>query len=272
MAKKETQTIIREGTKEYVETKHKSAMAFWVACIVWILAAIFLPMHKLIFVLITAVASVAIGALAGVLTPKKVVREQVKFHSGNADLDAIVNEINTQLEVISAEHAKIARRAGKVANDEIRSDAMKAEKTVGEIESTVEKIREALVDRPQEIPQVRRFMNYYLPIASKLMAKYAEAIAQNTETVNIKALTDSIEAAFETIDTAFKHQLDALFADDKLDVTTDIKVLETMLRKDALLDEDEMPQQTAQAARANEAPSAVPTIDKEFWEDNKWQK
>ncbi len=242
MAKKETQTIIHEGSKEFIETKHKSAMSFWVACVVWILAAIFLPMHKIIFVLITAVASIAIGALAGVLTPKKVVREQVKFHSGNADLDDIINEINSQLDIMSGERTKISRRAGKLSNDDIKNDAQNAAKTVGEIIDTVEKIREALVERPQEIPQVRRFMNYYLPVATKLMAKYAEAIAQNTETVNIKDLTDSIEEAFETINTAFKHQLDALFADDKLDVTTDIKVLETMLNKDALLREDEMPQ------------------------------
>ncbi len=235
MAKKEEKTIIREGSKEYVETKHPSALGFWVAALIWILAAIFLPMHRLLFVLLTAVISLAVGWLVGLLAPKKVTREQVKFRSGNADLDAVVNEMNTQLDVIKAEHAKIARRAEKASSDEIRTDALKAEKTVGEIETTVEKIREALVERPQEITQVRRFMNYYLPISSKLMAKYAEAIAQDTDTLNIKAVTDSIEEAFETINTAFKHQLDALFADDKLDITTDVKVLETMLQKDALL-------------------------------------
>ena len=237
MAKKEEKTIVREGSKEYVETKHKSALGLWIAALIWILAAIFLPMHRLVFVLLTAVVLLAVGWLVGLLAPKKVTREQVKFRSGNADLDAIVNEMNAQLDIIKAEHAKIERRAEKASNEEIRTDALKAGKTVGEIESTVEKIREALVDRPQEVPQVRRFMNYYLPISSKLMAKYAEAIAQDTDTMNIKSVTDSIEEAFETIDTAFKHQLDALFADDKLDITTDVKVLETMLQKDSLLGE-----------------------------------
>ena len=46
-----------------------------------------------------------------------------------------------------------------------------------------------------------------------------------------------IEDAFAGIDSALKKQLDALYKNDDLDISTDIDVLSQMLRRDGLADD-----------------------------------
>ena len=46
----------------------------------------------------------------------------------------------------------------------------------------------------------------------------------------------------QTIASAFEKQLDNLFANEALDVSADIFVLETMLQQEGFVEEDETPQ------------------------------
>ena len=45
-----------------------------------------------------------------------------------------------------------------------------------------------------------------------------------------------VREAMDTVLKAFDKQLDALYQDDMLDISTDIDVMETMLRQDGLID------------------------------------
>lgn len=51
---------------------------------------------------------------------------------------------------------------------------------------------------------------------------------------NIRESKQRIEQVMDTLVTAFEAQLDRLFEDDALDVSTDIDVMENMLRADGL--------------------------------------
>ncbi|HBA03166.1 MAG TPA: hypothetical protein DCW51_03920, partial [Clostridium sp.] len=51
---------------------------------------------------------------------------------------------------------------------------------------------------------------------------------------NISTTIENIEGILSTIADAFEKQLDNLFADDALDISTDIKVLEAMLVQEGL--------------------------------------
>ena len=87
---------------------------------------------------------------------------------------------------------------------------------------------------PDKLPQMRKFMDYYLPTALKLLKTYAELDAQGVEGENIRESKQRIEQVMDTLVTAFEAQLDRLFEDDALDVSTDIDVMENMLRADGL--------------------------------------
>ena len=55
---------------------------------------------------------------------------------------------------------------------------------------------------------------------------------------NIRVTLDSIKNNMDMVANAFEKQADNLFADEALDITTDIDVLETMMRTEGLKKED----------------------------------
>ena len=74
----------------------------------------------------------------------------------------------------------------------------------------------------------------------KLCDKYVFLISQSAgaaeEAKTRTELQAKIEDTFAGIDSALKKQLDALYQNDSLDISTDIEVLSQMLRRDGLSD------------------------------------
>ena len=56
--------------------------------------------------------------------------------------------------------------------------------------------------------------------------------AQGIEGENISAAKERIEGMMDKVVEGFEKQLDKLFQDDAMDITTDVEVLERMLDKD----------------------------------------
>lgn len=87
---------------------------------------------------------------------------------------------------------------------------------------------------PSRAGQLRTFLNYYLPTTLKILKAYARMEDQGVEGENIRTAKARIEGMMDKVVEGFENQLDQLFRDDVLDVTTDIQVLEQMLEKDGL--------------------------------------
>ena len=77
-------------------------------------------------------------------------------------------------------------------------------------------------------------MNYYLPTSLKLLNSYISLKEQSISGDNIHKTVSNIEGMLSTIADAFEKQLDNLFADQALDISTDITVLEGMLTQEGL--------------------------------------
>ena len=75
---------------------------------------------------------------------------------------------------------------------------------------------------------------YYLPTAVKILTTYADLSASGAGGENAKSLMSDVEKNAGTIASAFEAQLDALFAGEVLDVSSDIAVLDGMLSGDGL--------------------------------------
>ena len=117
-------------------------------------------------------------------------------------------------------------------NDAIPDDEM-SEK-IGRLETVSARIFRQAQANPDKLPQMRKFMDYYLPTALKLLKTYAELDAQGIEGDNIRLSKQRIEQAMDTLVVAFENQLDQLFQSDAMDVSADIEVMENMLRADGL--------------------------------------
>ena len=105
---------------------------------------------------------------------------------------------------------------------------------IARLEAVTAKIFEQARSDPEKRPQMRKFMDYYLPTSIKLLDAYAEMEAQGIEGENISESKRRIEDAMDTLVTAFENQLDKLFESDALDLSTDIDVMERMLKADGL--------------------------------------
>ena len=120
-------------------------------------------------------------------------------------------------------------------NDEIPDEVMSAK--IDRIEEITSKILNYQKSHPNKEGQLRTFLNYYLPTTLKILRAYAQLDAQGIEGQNISAAKKRIEDMMDQVVSGFEKQLDKLFQDDAMDITSDVEVLENMLKKDGLSDE-----------------------------------
>ena len=120
-------------------------------------------------------------------------------------------------------------------NDDIPDEVMSAK--IDRIEEITRKILNYQKSHPNKEGQLRTFLNYYLPTTLKILRAYAQLDAQGIEGENISAAKERIEGMMDQVVYGFEKQLDKLFQDDAMDITSDVEVLENMLKKDGLSDE-----------------------------------
>ena len=124
----------------------------------------------------------------------------------------------------------------RMANDAIPGEEM-SEK-ISRLEEISAKIFDLAEKDPSKVPQLRKFLNYYLPTSLKLLNTYAELDAQGINGSNISQSKREIEATMDTLCDAFAAQLDKLFTSDAMDVSADIAAMQAMLAQDGLTDSD----------------------------------
>lgn len=114
---------------------------------------------------------------------------------------------------------------------------MEISQKISRMEDIVEKIFDRAEKDPGIIPDLKKMMNYYLPMTVKLLNAYADMDAQPVQGETILASKREIEATLDTLNLAFEKLLDDLFADTALDVSSDISVLNTLLAQEGLTDD-----------------------------------
>lgn len=208
--------------RRYKEVPVKSAIPIWCAAAVWLIAAIFIPFYSIWHIIIIAVISAAVGIIVKLVLPKETRQVEVPFASGNLELDSIVQEIDRANDALEAVRSGIAAEAPSAADK------------IDGICEQIGKIRADLINSPGDISYVRRFINYYLPTTVNLAEKYKITLQAHSKGENAKTTLEAIEKVFDQIRLSFEKQHDALFEDDVIDASAEIKVLETMLERDNL--------------------------------------
>ncbi len=107
---------------------------------------------------------------------------------------------------------------------------------INEIMRVTDKIVQDAIADPSDIPKIRKFMNYYLPTTIKLLNAYDRMSSQGIEGENIDKSMQSINEMLDAAIAAYKKQLDSLFANQALDIETDIAVMNAMLDREGLSD------------------------------------
>ena len=134
------------------------------------------------------------------------------------------------------------------ANDRIADPVLSAK--IDRLEEVAAKIFQAVEADPKKRSSIDTFLNYYLPTTQKLLDSYAEFEATGVEGANLGQAKDRIEKTMDSIVAGFEHQLDELYKMDAMNVDSDIRVMETMLRRDTASAEKDFGLGTAPAAPA----------------------
>lgn len=202
---------------------------------VWLVAACFLPMYRLWALLLTLGLSSFCAYLMGKHAAKKE-QKQAEAPAAEArpaqqktaapqksygpEIDPILQEGNRAL-------SEMGRIYMSVQDVEVR-------KKINELMRITDKITQDAIHDPSDIPQIKKFMNYYLPTTIKLLNAYDRMSAQGIEGENLDKSMKSINEMLDQAIVAYKKRLDSLFENQALDIETDIEVMNQMLAREGL--------------------------------------
>ena len=198
------------------------------------------PIHFVIFAALMALAGWVVYTMAGGLdVSQKAPAQRPTPVTGNPTVDQLVQQGMKMLSDIREENARIP--------DETLSAR------IDELEDITRRIFSTVADKPEKAPQIRRFMEYYLPTVLKMLTNYRKLGERGVTGQNADKMKKTVEDAMNVVIGAFVKQHDQLYGSDALDVTAEAKVLETMLRQDGLLESDR---------RAGGQAAAMQTMDR----------
>ena len=153
--------------------------------------------------------------------PRPEPRQEAKPKStGNPEIDALLAERDRAV-------GEMRRLNASIEDPKISAQISRLEETTGKIIDTV-------AASPSKLPQIRKFMNYYLPTTLKLLNAYDRMDSTGVSGTNIDGTKGRIEDMLDTICTAFSRQLDALYGEEALDISADITVMEQMLQQEGI--------------------------------------
>lgn len=217
----------------------KSVLPIYFVGFVWVLWAVFGSLHRPTDYIMAALVSIAAYFLGKILFPDRgyeipdeekaspqpepqAQAKQEPKSTGNPEIDKLIAERERALSEM--------RRLNDTIEDEVISAR------IDHLEDVTAKIINTVVAKPSKLPQLRRFLNYYLPTTLKLLNAYDRMDAAGVSGSNIDGTKAKIEDIMGTICTAFDKQLDALYGEEALDISTDIAVLENLLAQEGLGD------------------------------------
>lgn len=201
---------------KWEEKRQRPVLPLYMAAAVWLAGALLLPPYRLSNLLILAGVSLIVYAVGMRLCPARVVRTLVPYATGSEDVDALLTGIAKNLDTLHALNADIP--------DEVLSRAMdRMEKAGRSIVTVVEQ-------DPEKARSVDRLARYYLPEVIKIMGTWAEMEKAGAKGENAEAVLGDIRKNADTMATAFENQLDALYSEKAMDVSTDIEVLDGIFK------------------------------------------
>ena len=210
----------------------RSVIPIYLVGAVWLAFGLFLSLHRVSDYLLCAGLSLGAYVLGRAVFPDR------SYELPEEKKEEPARQEKKQ-EAKSSPEADALRRERDRAVSEMRrlNDAIEDPKISAQIdhlEAVTRKIMDLVAEDPKKLPQIRKFMNYYLPTTLKLLNAYDRMGSAGIDGANITATKGKIEGMMDTISAAFDRQLDALYGEEALDISTDITVMEQMLQQEGL--------------------------------------
>lgn len=200
----------------------RSSLPIYIGAAAFVLFGVILPIYRLWALIVTLLIAAVAYALTDRLTKKEVeVKVEPKIEkTGDAAADGVIAQ------------GQEAMKKLRDLNESIHDPLLTAQ--INRMEIACEAIFRAIAEKPSRSGQVRRFMNYYLPTSLKLLESYQKLTFVSTGQQNVETSRVRIRESMGMIADAFEKQLDNLYEDVAMDISTDIEVMESMLKSEGL--------------------------------------
>lgn len=203
------------------EKRIKSVIPYYSVGVVFLMASLVMPMYRIENIFTAVVLSLFVAMMVYKMVPDKVIQvEKAVAPTGDEIADKVMVAFNDLLKALKASRPTIA--------------GSKIEKDVHGIFSTTLKIQNFLEKNTNKARNARSFTDYYVPTTITLVESYGELLAKDQDTANIASSKTNIEDALSSLVVAYTKQLDALFEDKALDISAEVKLLNTLLEREGL--------------------------------------
>lgn len=203
---------------------HKPVIPLYASGATWLLYALLFPLYRLPHFLLAAFAAAVVGIVARIFCPRTVEEVPEKPETtGNPELDKMISDGQKAI-------AEMKRLDNNIADPTISAQIVR-------LQQLSEKIFAQVKQNPEKLPQIRKFMNYYLPTTLKILNAYDRMGEQGVSGENITSTMHKVESMMDTIIKAFEKQLDNLFGAEAMDISTDMVVLENMMAREGLTED-----------------------------------
>lgn len=223
--------------------RKKRVLPLYLIAATWLGWSFFLPLYKVSdYLILGAISSimVALGyagkgkeepeAIEAPKDTEEKQEEKPEVHKRPRTGDAAIDKMLDDEEMAVAEMKRL--------NDAIPDKKLSAQ--IEHLEDVTSKIVTYVVEHPSKKSQVRRFFNYYLPTTLKLLNAYDRMDEAGISGVNIDGTKGKVEEMMDKALEAFDRQLDSLYTDEAMDISSDISVMESLLAQEGLAGDDEI--------------------------------
>lgn len=224
----------------------RSTIPIYLVGVVWLVFGLFLSLSQPMDYVLCAVISIAafvVGKaifpdkhyqMPGQEEPKQEKKEEQEAKKEPQKPEAPKSTGNPEIDNLIKERERALSEMRRL-NDSIEDETISAQ--IDHLEEITSKIIDQVIKEPSKLPQIRRFLNYYLPTTLKILNAYDRMDAAGVSGDNIDSTKQRVERMMGTIVKAFDKQLDALFGAEAMDISTDITVMENLLAQEGLAGE-----------------------------------
>ena len=212
--------------------KKVSVIPIYLVGLSWLVYALLFPLHAPVHYLLCAVASLLVFIIGKAVFPDKVYQtREDQQETAREEEQKAQQAKDPQVAALEKERDRAVSEMRRL-NDAIQDEKISAQ--IDHLEEVTGKILDQVIQQPKKQPQIRRFLDYYLPTTLKLLNAYDRMDAAGVSGSNIDTTKEKVEKMLDTVCRAFDKQLDALFGEEALDISTDITVMENLLAQEGL--------------------------------------
>ncbi len=219
------------------KNKNKYVSPIYAMALLWLFWPLVLPLftllHYLPLIVSSAVLYKIVTKIAGRKEDKKQqpsqqvakpVEKQEEKSTGKPRVDKLIKDRDNAIR-------EMRRLNTNIENEKIS-------RQINDMEYTTTKIFDHVIANPDKADQISKFLNYYLPTTIKLLNTYDKMNDRGIRGENISATMKKVEDTLDMIVVAFHKQLDTLFAGEALDITSDITVMENLMKTEGLAQDE----------------------------------